>query len=189
MMRRSAEPWASARTRDSRTGTTASSEPCKIRTGRGAIDRMAPTALTSRIWRAHGSNGDGNERELMMVVSRAYSSNRRGCVAQSSKSACAPIAATPRISVSMAAAQSAIEPPLPKPPAQTSRTSGMARRNAQAASMSSRQPCMEKFPSESPHPRKVNTMAIQPISVAMRSASSGNERAESRPPWFTSGKP
>lgn len=160
-----------------------------IRAGRGDTDLMARTALTSRIWRAHGSNGVGKFGDRMIVVSRAYSRSRRGCVAQSSKSACAPIAATPRISLSIAAAHNAMEPPLPNPPAHTSRTSGISRRKAQAASMSSRQPCIEKLPSESPHPRNVNTKAIQPISVAMRSASSGKERADSRPPWFTSGNP
>ncbi len=99
------------------------------------------------------------------------------------------MAATPSTDGSPAPWQRHNVPPLPNPashtpPAPRSRTCSVA------AAMSSIHPEREKLPSEWPQPRKLRVRTSQPISVAMRSASSGNDlpdAGDSRPrtgnPW------
>ena len=121
MMRSSASPWASTRTRASKTGTRSSSLPWMTSSGRGATFGAQATARSSRSSRVQASTSAGKAGSLMMPTSRACSSRRLGCEAQSSKSAGAPSVATPRTSGSAAAAQRASAPPVPKPASHTPR--------------------------------------------------------------------
>ena len=74
---------------------------------RGATFGAQATARISRSSRVHASTSAGKVGSVMMPTSRACSSRRLGCDAQSSKSAGAPRVATPRTSGSAAAAHSA----------------------------------------------------------------------------------
>ena len=126
----------------------------------------------------------------MAPISRACSRKRRGCAAQSSKSARGLSNAAPRTRGSSAATQVAIEPPVLVPTSQIPVGVASPMRWSIAARRSSTQPCSEKSPSLVPQPRKLNVIAAQPSSLAMRSISSGNVpalwRASSGPigkPW------
>ena len=90
----------------------------------------------------------------MAPTSRANSTRRRGCAAQSSKSAGAASVATPSTRASPAAAQTASAPPVPKPATQTPATSGRASSRSTAEVRSASHPPNEKSPGEAPHPRK-----------------------------------
>ena len=78
---------------------------------------------------------------------------------------------------------------MPNPAIHTPPTSSTPCRKSLAARRSSSHPASEKSPSESPHPRKQSTSTAQPSSVAIRSASSGNDLADSCPPPRPLGKP
>ena len=62
MIRSSAPPWASTRTRASNTGTRSSSLPCTIRSGRGARRPAHATARRSLSSRVHSSKSGGKRR-------------------------------------------------------------------------------------------------------------------------------
>ena len=172
--RSSAAPWASASWRASTVGTLSSSSPCITSSGRGANRRAASTGRKRRNSRAHSSNDRGKPGVRMAPISRACSRNRRGCAAQSSKSARGLSSAAPRTRGSSAATQVAIEPPVLVPTSQIPVGLASAMRWSIAARRSSTQPCSEKSPSLVPQPRNVNVIATQPSSLAIRSISSGN---------------
>ena len=189
MIRSSALPWQSARARASREGTTSSSEPCTSRSGRGASFATRPSGLASRSSRVQALRSGGNCGSRMTPISRAWSRKRRGWAAQSSKSARAESAATPRTRSSSPAAQIASEPPVLAPISHTPPTPSWSRRWPTVARRSASQPPSEKSPSESPVPRKLNASTVHPASAAIRSASSGYVWADAAAPLAPAGKP
>ena len=152
--------------------------------GRGG---RRPGSRAARATRRRSAGG--NDAERMIPTSRACSSSRRGWLAQSSKSAGAPMAATPRTRASSAAAHTVSAPPGAEPghphPADVVDLVQVVAGRLQVVEP----PRSEKSPSESPQPRKQTTSTDQPSSVAMRSASSGNDLADSRPPPRPLGNP
>ena len=176
----SAVPCASAMARESVSGTSSSSSPCMSRRGRGANRRAASTGRKRRSSRLHSSNCAGNVGDRTAPISRVCSRKRRGCSAQSSKSARGPSNAQPLTRGSSDATHKPIEAPVLVPSIHTWVGSVSETRWSIAERTSSTQPCNEKSPSLFPHPRNVNVIPAQPNSLAIRSISSGNELAECR---------
>ncbi len=107
-------------------------------------------------------------------MSRAWSRNRRGWSAQSSKSARGDSSAAAATRGSSAATQIAIEPPVFVPTRTTLDTSNLVITWSIADRRSSIQPWSEKSPVLVPQPRNVKVIAGSPTSIAIRSTSCGN---------------
>ena len=108
----SASPWALTNWRASDTGTLSSSSPCITNIGRGANRRAEATGRNRRNSRDHSSTDSGKRRSWIAPISRACSRNRRGCSAQSSKSARGLSNPAADTRGSSAATQIAIDPPV-----------------------------------------------------------------------------
>ena len=93
-------------------GTLSSSSPCITSSGRGAKRRAASVGRKRRNARLQSSIECGKPGERMAPISRACSRKRRGCSAQSSKSARGLSRPQARTRGSSAPTQMAIEPPV-----------------------------------------------------------------------------
>ncbi|MDZ7732142.1 MAG: hypothetical protein U5R31_02705 [Acidimicrobiia bacterium] len=100
-----------------------------------------------------------------------------------------PSAATPRTLAVRAAAHVATAPPVPNPASHRPLSDWLAEKAPMADSRSSTQPASEKSPGDRPHPRKLKVSTDQPISVAIRSASSGKLDASAALASRLEGKP